>query len=245
MSIPNPPSISINMATMGRPTLKRALASLVGQCLSDRDELVIVTDGSIPGVTRIVADIRKRIPATINYIATEATNNGGYAQRNIANKMAQGDVIMYLDDDDIMASGAILNVRHMAEEYPGHPLMFKMENWNHEREVLWIEPKFLAGNISGAMFVHPNHPEKLGMWPEDKGECAGDFEFMNETIKNWGGPEAVVWCDTIIYICRPGWTGETMPRRKRPPPPKVSVRLKRLQRRQREEEEKREDENIT
>lgn len=242
MSIPKAPSISINMATKGRLSLGRALGSLIAQGLTERDEVLIIADGKLPKVAEAADRLRENILADVRCVMTDATSNGGYRQRNFANSIARGDVIMYLDDDDIMAPGAILNVRHMAEEYPGHPLMFKMENWNHEREVLWIEPKFVAGNISGAMFVHPNHPEKLGTWPEDKGACAGDFEFMNETIKNWGGPEAVVWADTIIYICRPGWTGPTMPRRERPPPPKVSVRLRRLQRRQREEEEKREEE---
>lgn len=242
MSIPNPPSISINMATMGRSTLRRALDSLIGQDLTERDEVLIVADGDLPRVAEAADHLRELIPAAVRCEMTKATNNGGYHQRNLANQMATGDVIEYLDDDDIMAPGAIANVRHMAEEYPGHPLMFKMENWNHEREVLWIEPKFVAGNVSGAMFVHPNHPEKVGRWPEDKEDCAGDVEFMQETLRNWGGPRLIVWCDALIYICRPGWTGPSMPRRKRPPPPKVSVRLKRLQQRQREEEEKREEE---
>lgn len=249
MSLPKPPSISINMATMGRATLERATDSLSGQGLTERDEIILVGDGHrlLSGITHLACVLQAdpNIGATIRYVTTEATNNGGYHQRNLANQMATGDVISYLDDDDIMAPGAIANIRHMAEEYPGHPLMFKMENWNHEREILWIEPKFVAGNVSGAMFVHPNHPEKVGQWPENKKDCAGDVEFMNETLRNWGGPRLIVWCDALIYICRPGWTGPTMPRRKRPPPPKASVRLKRLQQRQREEEEKRESEEAS
>jgi glycosyltransferase involved in cell wall biosynthesis len=90
------PLVSVIVATFNRPQfLERCLQSIVAQTYR-AFEIIVVNDGGTP-VESIVA--RLNAGKNIHYIA-HATNKGAAAARNSALRLAKGEFVAYLDDDD-------------------------------------------------------------------------------------------------------------------------------------------------
>jgi glycosyltransferase involved in cell wall biosynthesis len=162
-------TFSVILATAGRPTLARALRSLVGQ-LEPGDELMILRDDS---------------------------GDAGDTPRNDAMPRARGSHLLFIDDDDMYAPGALARMRRFADENPQRIGIFKLEYaaGNHR----WVDPVLRYKNVSTQMFVVPNVPGKLGRWERD-GRVAGDFQFIAETARLQGDP---LFVDDVTVLARP------------------------------------------
>lgn len=96
----------------GEKTIRTALQSVLGQTLSP-DEILVLNDGSTDQTDSIVASYRPRITVI-------AQPNGGVANaRNILCRYAQGDLIAFLDSDDIWHPEYLRTQRQLFESYPG------------------------------------------------------------------------------------------------------------------------------
>lgn len=96
----DPPRVSILVATHNRPELLReALASIEAQTFSDW-EVVLVDDGSTPPAH--IDDLPKALQQRIQLIRHETPRRSA-AARNTAVRAAKGDVLAFLDDDDLLA----------------------------------------------------------------------------------------------------------------------------------------------
>ena len=172
------PTLSVIVATVGRPTLRRALASVALQ-LEPGDEIIVVCD---------------------------ASDDAGDTPRNDAMPRARGTHLAFLDDDDVYAPDALERMRRFAREHPGRIGIFKMKHpsgTTHWREG---EPVLRYANVSTQTFLVPNVPGKLGRWhrgvprPDAKGYYIGDYAFITETVRLQGDP---VFVDEVTVHARP------------------------------------------
>jgi glycosyltransferase involved in cell wall biosynthesis len=127
-------TISVIVGTGGRPTLVRALKSLVPQ-LEPGDEVMILRDDS---------------------------GDAGDTPRNDAMPRARGTHLTFLDDDDVYVPDALAKMRRFAEENPGRIGIFKLEYVAGNRR--WVDPVLRYKNVSTQTFLVPNVPGKLGKW---------------------------------------------------------------------------------
>lgn len=183
--------ISVITPTIGRDSLRTMLGSLLPQ-LSGADEVLVVGDGPQPNAMSILDGVGSR---RVRYWETLPVRNFGNPQRNEAIKSAKGKYLFFVDDDDIVAPGAVASILRAAARCPDSPLMFKMQ---HPRVVIWGDPKVRQGNVSGQMFVCPNVPGRVGRW---SGRYEADFDFISSTLALYpAGEKALAWRQEILVV---------------------------------------------
>ncbi len=169
------PTLSIIIATSGRPTLIRTLQSLAPQ-LEHGDELLVIRRDDAPK---------------------------GNTTRDEAMPRAAGSHLWWADDDDVATDDALAIIRREVGRDPGAVHVFRMEgDVYHDgvRRVLWEDPAIRFGNVGGSMVVVPNIPGCLGTW-EHPPVDGGDFHFLSGTLALLGrGP---VWHPEIVALIRP------------------------------------------
>jgi Glycosyl transferase family 2 len=184
------PRFSVIVATVGRPSLLRALQSLADQPLAAGDEVLVVGQ-AIPRIVDEAARCGFRV------LACPPGGNWGSNERRLGIAAATGTHLVFLDDDDVFLPGAFAAMRAACEAHPGRPVMFRMiAPWG---ETIWREPVVREGNHGTPQFVAPNDPARLGRWGT---RYAGDFDFCVSTLAHYP-PDALVWDPTVTYACRP------------------------------------------
>lgn len=126
--------LSVVVATTGRPTLGRTLASITAQMVPG-DELIVEYD------------------RTGDMAATPRTR-GMHA--------ASGDYVLFMDDDDTYEPGAFDLIRAAVRKDPGRVHLFRLTSgagWG-----LGKDPVVRRGNVSTQMVVVPRDPAKFGRW---------------------------------------------------------------------------------
>lgn len=102
------PAISVVLPTYQRlERLQRVLASLAAQDLADPFEVVVVSDGSTDGTEEYLSAGRTPLPVR----AVCQANQGPAAARNAGIRVADGDLVVFIDDD-VVADRALL-ARHL------------------------------------------------------------------------------------------------------------------------------------
>ena len=159
---------SVIVPTAGRGTLLGTLESIVGQ-LEPGDEVIVLRDGA---------------------------GDFGHSARNDAMPRAKGTHLLFQDDDDQLANGAIAEMRRFAREQPDRIGIFRMRYL--DGRLLWADPELRYKNVSTQTFLIPNVPGKLGRWESD-GKRDGDYVFIEETVALQGDP---VFCDHVVTYVR-------------------------------------------
>jgi glycosyltransferase involved in cell wall biosynthesis len=182
------PSISIIIATQGRPTLQRAVESILPQ-LREGDEILCIGDDFCPDVPEAVC-IADFSPLPSQF---------GNRQRNTATTLAKGDVLCFLDDDDWHLDGSLDAIR-------------SIETVTMFRAVLphgvtvWKDRTIRRGNVGTCTIAVPRIPSKIPPWPVDPHPPGGvsprgsDFLFIRECVRRFGG---VAWREEVVYCCGP------------------------------------------
>lgn len=207
VSVRTPPTLSVVVPTLGRDTLPRALASIKAQALIDGDEVLLVQDGPDDALAR-PAFQQSGLPG--RYVALDRRHDDfGASPRNAGIAQAQGEYLAFLDDDDTYRPAAFNAIRDAACKTPGRPLMFRnwVTKWGRTR---WADRIVKPSNVGTPMFVVPNDPERLAVWPGHRG---GDYGFIHETLRLWPAG-SLVWCPEILsdYLA-PGTPGPRPMRR--------------------------------
>lgn len=198
--IPLNPTISFIVATHreDRP-LARCLSSIAGQ-LEPGDEVIVVCDvhdGPLPGVEARVAAYGSQFRC----LSLDAGHHCyGHCQHNYAMTQARGDYIHLNDDDDVWAEGAAQKMRTTAKAFPGKVLLFRFVSYIG-RVIYWTNPGRMERDyIGGHCLVTPNDQTKLGRFGC---QYNGDYDWIEQTVNNFGGPDEAIWVDDIVAYARP------------------------------------------
>ena len=151
-------TFSVIVPTRGRDTLRATLASITPQ-LVPGDEIVVR--------------------------CTRDEDFGNTARQSMIER-AKGTHLLFMDDDDQFARGALATIRAFAREHPGRIGVFRMRYL--DGRVLWTEPVLRLRNVSSQMLCVPNVPGKLGRWESPEYERVADYEFVRATAELQGEP---------------------------------------------------------
>ena len=186
-------TLSIIIATLGRPSLEDAVRSATSQFTSG-DEVIVVHD------THGVADstdVRTRVAALgsqVVYAGHDAGRHfyGGTAQSNHGFSIARGEYVMSLGDDDAYVDGALDKVRVAIA--PGKVLIGRVFV-PHNGLILPGAHVRERDAINGCGIVSPR--EHLQPFPLS-GLPSADFDWMEATIASTG--HEPVYLDACIVI---------------------------------------------
>jgi glycosyltransferase involved in cell wall biosynthesis len=128
------PSLSVVIASCGRPSLTATIDSILGQGHE----------------VEVLVDINHDIP-------------WGNAARQRTMLRARGSHLLFMDDDDLYAPGAFEAIVRAAAENPARVHMFRMAR-PEGLDDIWRTPTLQEGNVSTQMVVVPNVAHKLGKW---------------------------------------------------------------------------------
>ena len=110
----------------------------------------------------------------------------GNAARQSLIERAAGTHLVFIDDDDQLASRALATMRRVADEHPGRIAIFRMRYL--DGRMLWSEPALRERNVSSQMLLVPNVPGKLGRWENSEYQRMADWSFISETAELQGEP---------------------------------------------------------
>lgn len=176
--------VSFIIPTIGRETLVRTLQSIE---MMPNDEVLILGD-----VYKIQDIVPKEICNKENVYCLHVTpgKNWGATERNIGMSVATGDLLSFMDDDDVYAPEARTFIE---QAVLGHPTIFKMRM--PSGLVLWQEQRLYCGNVGTPMIVVPNDPLRLGRW-SNRYIC--DYDFISSC--KWS---ELSWNENIICQVKP------------------------------------------
>jgi len=215
MSASAAPLLSVIVPTVGRPSLARTLRSLLQQRSALPWELILVGDvhaGTYAETLRGVPGVLTGLTG-VTYVEHDGGLHAwGHPQRNHGATIAIGRYLAWLGDDDLYLPGAFDAIHRaiLASPEPRVHLFRWIAPW---RGILWETPGVLQqDHIDAENVVCPNVPDKLGTWTN---RYQGDYDFIAETVANWGGVERVVWRPEVIAQAQPAdhedWTVEQPP----------------------------------
>jgi glycosyltransferase involved in cell wall biosynthesis len=154
-----PVTLSIVVATTGRPTLGAAVASATSQMLPG-DELLIVFDDS---------------------------GDAGDSPRNRVLDSLHGTHIAFLDDDDEYRPGALEAMRRFARANPNRIGIFRIDlgMWG----IAWARRDLMASGTAMYLLPNlPDKLGRFGRAPGLPAGRVGDYKFIVETVANLGEP---------------------------------------------------------
>lgn len=193
--------LAIILPTSGRATLEAALRSCETGGAGEDDVVLLMVDGAEHEEAARQAQEAADLPCAVHRIVSQERLGGiGGPLRNLALDRVEerdlADWVLYLDDDDAWAPGALQLVRERVAAEPGIPHMFRMDGPPHG--LLWRSAVLQVGNVGGPMFVHPVDAERTGRWD---GQRCQDHRFMVETCKRYD--MQLRWHEDVIYYVRP------------------------------------------
>lgn len=192
-------TLTVVIATISRPTLARALASLRSQEWRPGDEVLLVGDGPQP----IAACLWEQFGLPGRYIELPRSPkpDWGHTPRNrvLDRRLATGSHLMALDDDDEYLPGAIAAARAALTLAPDRPHLFRADFGSMGWGLLWRDREIRVGNVSTCLFACPNDPDRLARY--DTTIYAGDHAFIRETCGLY--PNGPVWREEVVCVCRP------------------------------------------
>ena len=149
-------SVSVIIPTRNRPEmLPSAVASIWAQTILPT-EIIIVNDASTISYDETIEKLKQESPIPIRYQKIEQSL-GPSNTRNTGVNLAQGDILMFLDDDDIWLRRKIANQLEIFQQNTDVGLVYAARQAVDEKgNILFnIKPK-LAGNIYKEM-LQKNH----------------------------------------------------------------------------------------
>lgn len=151
-------SISVIIPTIGRETLVDAVMSV--ECLPG-DEIILVSDGH----NVAVEETARALGARYGFVGP--TGHSGAEQRDLGIRMARGTWVAFIDDDDVMAAGAMERFRRAIYSDPIPPRVFRMRYGDASQSpglLLYREETLALCNVGTPMFLVPRAIAARILW---------------------------------------------------------------------------------
>lgn len=155
------PTVSVIVPTILRSSLDRTIASLRRQSWREGDEVLLMGDGCQPP--------ELGFPFKSIHLLPGPNHDWGHTVRNHAARLARGEMLAFLDDDDEWTAGALDLVR-TAQELS----LFRM-HVVPDNGLLWRDRVIRDGNVSTQMIVVPRVLALTGTWGH---RYQGDLDFI-------------------------------------------------------------------
>lgn len=179
------PSITFIVPTVGRPTLGPLMDQLRAE-LGPLDQVVVVADGRV-----LAARGCTNGDPRMEYHEFPGGRRGNPG-RDFGMSRARGDWLMFVDDDDLLAPGAVSELRKVLASGPRVPHIFRCAGLDLPK------PPF-SETTPGVTFVVPNDG-KAGCWDFVQSDDTERW-FLRTTLENY--PEGPVLYDLVVYHIRP------------------------------------------
>jgi glycosyltransferase involved in cell wall biosynthesis len=128
--------------------LQRAINSVFQQKYKNI-EILVCSDGDDIDVKNIVESYQDN---RIKYYFTERTNNSGASQRNLLSKIATGDFIIFLDDDNYIYENYLDTIlKHIEKD--DDMIVYKIDIEGHIYPIIPLENKIEHGKIDTLNFI--------------------------------------------------------------------------------------------
>ena len=175
------PSVSAVIATIGRPSLTRAVQSALDQTYPV-DEIIVVAE----------ADVQVSVPADDRIVLLRSSDGGGPARsRQLGIDAARGSVIALLDDDDVWSPTKLARQLAAADSVDGDHWIVSSRMLvlgPGARQRMWPRRLIKPGEsvaeylfrFNGLGFGNANLQTSTLCFPTDLGRCV-----------RWGGPSDV------------------------------------------------------
>jgi glycosyltransferase involved in cell wall biosynthesis len=151
----NAPKVSVIIPTKDRPqVLARAVQSICSQTVPPV-EVIVIDDASKASYEQTIAQLEQlSIPMIYHRLPQ---SSGPSVTRNLGAKLASGDILMFLDDDDLWLPQKVANQLQIFSEYPEVGLVYAARSAVDEsgKLLFQITPK-LAGRVYNEM-LQKNH----------------------------------------------------------------------------------------
>jgi hypothetical protein len=124
----------------------------------------------------------------------------GHREVNVGIREARGDYLVFQDDDDVFAPGAMPDIHRAIRRLdPPRPLLFRVRAGRFGNALFWRQKGVVAeGAIGGHCIVTPNDPARTGRWTD---RYEGDYDFIVETLRLWE-PLEPIWKEQVISHAR-------------------------------------------
>lgn len=175
-------NISLICPTIGRTTIGYMVATVLPQ-LKEKDELIIVADGPIRGVTdEFIRDLASDIPQIIYRKLPHRVGDFGCTPCDVGIRIASGDAVFFIGDDDYLEPDAFEHIRAAVEANPDVPHLFAMM---HTGRVL--KRSLAACTVSGQQIVVPRDMSRMPTMADCPAELItlSDHVFIEKVDAAW------------------------------------------------------------
>ncbi|MDD1507788.1 glycosyltransferase [Pseudomonas sp. CNPSo 3701] len=183
--VPSQFLFSIIMTTYNRRELLRfALDSVKAQTLQDFEVILVNDHGE--GVESLL----ESYPYCITYLR-QGRNAGPAAARNAAHRLARGQYLVYLDDDDVFLPAHLQVLADALQKHPGEVVysdaLFIAERVeNGVRHVINQEQRYPHGDYSRERLLVDNYiPVNTFAWPRSAALEVGGFDETLSGLEDW------------------------------------------------------------
>ncbi len=180
--------------------LEESVLSIMEGNFYERDELVIVDDGSTDSTLEIIQKLGDRYPGIV--ITSHSRNKGTSAARNTAVEIAKNDLIFCLDADNILYPGSVFLLRRALKRYGVDAISFReLRFFQDSITSISHKWKFKAGRITLADCLAGNVNPC----------CSGNYLYTKESWEKAGGyPEFALGLDAWGFGIRQLASGSQM-----------------------------------
>lgn len=190
------PWLSVIVPTRGRRELADTLASIRRQDDADPEavELVIVGDTHRDDFHKELqaAAILTRGWGGIYWPHDAGIHAWGHPQRSFGQRVARGEWLWWLQDDDVAEPGSLRVIRNAIEQTGGGGVILARAEPRPGR-IVWQDREIRHGNIDADCIIAPRDGGRLPGWGL---EHWADVEFISECADLWEGQ--VRWVEDVI-----------------------------------------------
>ncbi len=187
--------ITVLLATIGKPTLARTLASFKDQAWQEGDEILVASDDNHVQVVNMCN--AAGVPWSHVLLGGGPHKDWGHTPRNVAMPHAKGNFICHFDDDDVALPTMLRDMHAALDKDRDCVHLFRMLRYK-KQDKIWLKEGVLRRRfVSTQNILHPNVPGTFGVWARFYG---GDFFFIRDTCTKVG---KVLWHDQVTCVYAP------------------------------------------